>query len=176
MYCAHKPLKFKDRAHTPIYKMSKILFIIITTTASISIIITNPISLALTILIIAILTALLIALLISSWIAFLLFLIYIGGILVIFAYFVATAPNFPINMKPTILIRTLIIIILFIYVNNKSNTQPITSLSSSLNTFYSHQTIHTLTIIAFLLLLTIIIVIKVVSLPKGPLRPFSKYV
>lgn len=151
--------------------MLSILLSIIPTLASATLLLTNPISLAITILIIAIITALLIALLISSWIAFLLFLIYIGGILVIFAYFVATAPNFPIRIKLPLITRLIIFSSIFLLIQ-KSSIQPISIQSSSLNTFYSIHSTPTLLIIALILLLTIIIVVKLVSLPKGPLRPF----
>lgn len=147
------------------------LLTIIPTLATATLLIPNPLSLAIIILTIAITTALLIALLISSWIAFLLFLIYIGGILVIFAYFVATSPNFPINIKIPLTIRFFIFSVL-LYLLQNTSPQIVSIKSSSLNTFYSTHTTSTLIILALILLLTIIIVVKLVSLPKGPLRPF----
>lgn len=152
--------------------MLSIFISILVTTAIATLLIYNPISLAITILTTAITTAILTSLLISSWIAFLLFLIYIGGILVIFAYFVATSPNAPINIKIPIILRTLTFYITFIYLYNSHHTLPIYKSSSFLNTFYSSHTTPTLMILALILLLTIIIVVKLVSLPKGPLRPF----
>lgn len=147
---------------------------IICTAASITWLIINPLTLALTILIIALSVALLFGIYLSSWIAFLVFLIYIGGIIVIFAYFVAIAPNIPINITwPSIFsISTLILLILFIRTNPfKPNSTPIHSII--LNTFYSIEHIETLILLALILLLTIIIVVKLVSLTKGPLRPFN---
>lgn len=54
---------------------------------------TNPFSIAITILLTALITSRLYAALHSSWLSFLLFLIYVGGILVIFSYFLAITPN-----------------------------------------------------------------------------------
>lgn len=152
--------------------MLHILFSIITTLATLTLVITSPISIALTILLIAICIALIIATFISSWLAFLLFLIYIGGILVIFAYFVATAPNTPINTKIFIIIRTFIFIGIFILSNIRLTPFKSTQ-SLNLNTFYTPDAFNTLIILAIILLLTIVIVVKLVNLQKGPLRPFK---
>lgn len=156
--------------------MIHILFSIITSLAIITLIIYTPISIAIIILIMSICVALITSSIISSWVAFLLFLIYVRGILVIFAYFVATAPNTPINSKTPILLRTIIFFRFYIILSN-SNSTPYKSDQNILNTFYSPNTFDSLIILALILLLTIVIVVKLVNLQKGPLRPFkNKYV
>jgi hypothetical protein len=93
--------------------------------------------------------------------------------LIIFAYFVATSPNAPINFKtPTILGITTFIITMLI--STKTLIPYNFTNSTSLNTFYSTESYGTLFILALVLLWTIIVIVKVVSLPKGPLRPFNK--
>jgi NADH-ubiquinone oxidoreductase chain 6 len=58
-----------------------------------------PLSLGLWILILSISISVLIRTSFSRWFGFIIFLIYIGGILVIFAYFVAIQPNQQFNLK-----------------------------------------------------------------------------
>jgi len=152
--------------------MLYILLTIIATIATITWIITNPVSLAILILIIAISIALSFSIFLSSWVAFLLFLIYIGGILIIFAYFVATSPNAPINFKLPLTIGSITFIIIFIISHKLLPPYNFTQ-STSLNTFYSTESYRTLFILALVLLWAIIVIVKVVSLPKGPLRPFN---
>lgn len=149
-------------------------YAILTTAASITWLIINPITLALTILVISISVAILFAYRISSWIAFLVFLIYIGGIIVIFTYFVAISPNITINIAWPILFSISTFILLILYINQLNTTTPIISNTSiSLNTFYATEINQTLIILALLLLLTIVIVVKLASINKGPLRPFN---
>jgi hypothetical protein len=153
-----------------------ILLAVLITTAIFTIIINTPISLGLTILLIAITTSLLFASLNSSWIAFLIFLIYIRGTLIIFAYFVAIAPNktifFPIQIP--IIISTLPLIILLTY--NSTTLINYSTFIIQTNTFYRKLSIPILIIIALILLITIIIVVKISSSTKGPLRSFNSYV
>lgn len=133
----------------------------------------RPIQITLIVIFIALLTASSFSILISSWYAFLIFLIYVGGILVIFAYFTATSPNqqrtdskkltFTIFISFTIFI----IIITYTNLNNYINhdQQQIIRLFSANNTYI-------LIGITIILLLTIIIVVKLASRSKGPLRSF----
>jgi len=152
--------------------MLYILLTTIATIATITLLITNPVSLAILILIIAISIAISFSIFLSSWVAFLLFLIYIGGILIIFAYFVATSPNAPINFKIPIILGITTFIIIFLLAKKLLLPYNFTQ-STSLNTFYSVESYRTLFILALVLLWAIIVIVKVVSLPKGPLRPFN---
>jgi len=147
------------------------IYSILTTIRRLTTLILSPINLGLTILIIALSTSIIFALIYSSWIAFLLFLIYIRGILIIFAYFVTLSPNIPINISKPILI-TIPIITYIIFLEN-SLYPPLTTFQININTFYSPLTRNTLIILALVLLLTIVIVVKITSSTKGPLRPFN---
>lgn len=153
-----------------------IIYIILITITIISLIITNPINLGLIILITALLTAPLFSILHSSWIAFLLFLIYVSGILVIFAYFIAVTPNIEIQLLRPFLIAILSLTILIPTIIIYHKIIPTHHESLHLNTLYSPEIIPLLLLLAIILLLTIIIVVKITTLNKGPLRQFLKYV
>lgn len=140
---------------------------------------TNPFSMAINILIIALTTSSLYALIHSSWLGFLLFLIYVGGMLVIFSYFLAIMPNqqqFSIALiKIPILSLCLFLLTIFsmadIWVTSIPNSLALT------NIIFSPNNVPILIILVLILLFTIITVIKTCKLEKGPLRAFiSLYV
>jgi len=150
-----------------------LILITITATAFTATIAINPISIGLLILFLALMLAILFSLTISSWVSFLIFLIYIGGILVIFSYFVAIIPNqtLPIIIiSITILISTSFFIITSLFLG----ISPTISISffKQTNIIYTEYNIPTLIILALILLFTIILVVKISIHNKGPLRPF----
>lgn len=147
--------------------------ILITSLAFTIFIATNPVSLGIIILAIALLLAISFAYSISSWVAFLIFLIYIGGILVIFSYFVAIVPNQNLSIIH-IIVSIIISIISLIVVTYSFNIKPSinSSFLNTLNTLYSSSNIYTLILLVSILLFTIIVVVKLTILSKGPLRPF----
>lgn len=134
----------------------------------------NPLSITLIIIFIALITACIFSTTLSSWYAFLIFLIYVGGILVIFAYFTATSPNQQ-QISGKRIIKTILLAILatgsaIIYINK---TIPLTpSKSHQLIRLYTSHNIYTLIIITLILLITMVIVVKLSSRSKGPLRTF----
>ena len=103
--------------------------------------------------------------------SFLIFLIYVRGILVIFTYFVALSPNLKTN---NLTIYTAPILFIIVLSSNLFYTLPQTSTSykSIINVFYLKNNIPILLILALILLFTIIVVVKLVNTNKGPLRPF----
>ena len=130
----------------------------------------NPLTSGLLILSLALFVATLYASLISPWYALLIFLIYVGGILVIFAYFVALVPN-----QEKITIKPIIIAFIFLFIItaiSKFQTPIHHFTSYSIFNLYSLNNSNILLILALLLLLTIVIIVKIVNLSKGPLRPF----
>jgi len=133
----------------------------------------NPISLGIIILIIALILSLSFAYSISSWVAFLIFLIYIGGILVIFSYFVAIIPNQNLSIIHIIISMTISTISILFIAKILNITPPILQIhSSNFNIIYTNSKIYTLILLASILLFTIIVVVKLTILSKGPLRPF----
>nr|YP_010518920.1 NADH dehydrogenase subunit 6 [Chrysops niger]UXO95485.1 NADH dehydrogenase subunit 6 [Chrysops niger] len=125
----------------------------------------------------------------TFWFSYILFLIFLGGMLVLFIYVTSLASNemFSLSMKLTFsmtyLISMILIFSLFIdksmisslFINNEMNNIPqlmsyITENSISLNKLYNFPTnIITLILINYLLL-TLIAVVKITNIFYGPLR------
>ena len=134
---------------------------------------TNPLSIGILILMMALSSTFTVSLIISWWLCFLIFLIYVRGMLILFSYFVAITPNIPssaltINIF-SLLIITTILISLFILPLNR----PIITIKEYYSSFfYTDPNNFILIVIILLLLLTIIIVVKLIAFNYGPLRPF----
>lgn len=149
------------------------ILIIITTTFTLYLA-STPIILGINILIMALLLSAAFASFISSWFAFLIFLIYVGGILVIFAYFLALTPNQQIANSNNIIYRLISLLTLRIltYVTN-IKVPTLSEFTQGNSTLYLINTAPFLILLALILLLTIIIVVKLTLRSKGPLRPFN---
>lgn len=139
----------------------------------------TPVTLGIWIFVLALITASFISFLTSSWFGLVLFIIYIGGILVMFSYFVATAPNQKFNIIFPFVLFLSIFLLSFIIFSIDSHTQ---FLSPSLNSFFTYNSfaflylpnnIPILIFLAVLLLLALIFVVKIASRKAGPLRPFN---
>lgn len=152
------------------------LSFVVINTLTISIIIwlaPNPLSMGILILILALTSTIIISLTISSWICFLVFLIYIRGILVLFSYFVAITPNMPIsslalNIVISIVAPTLLLINILLRRAPPILTQP----ELYIRFLYSSYSAPMLIALALVLFYIIVIVVKLVSTIQGPLRPF----
>lgn len=134
----------------------------------------NPLSITLIIIFIALITACIFCTTLSSWYAFLIFLIYVGGILVIFAYFTATSPNQQ-QISSKQIIKTAIVILLITRLTLAiiNRVIPLTPVKShQLLRLYTSHNIYTLILITLILLITMVIVVKLSSRSKGPLRTF----
>lgn len=174
VFYAHKNLNLKEWNNAHIYSMfSSLITASVLIITSLFYIRSNPLSIGIIVLAIALTATLFISLLMSSWLCFLVFLIYIGGILVLFSYFVAITPNIPI---PSLIINIILLILLpVITILSKGfpstlpqSTQPeiyISFLYMGINT-------PTLALLALTLFITIVIVVKLIFINKGPLRPF----
>jgi len=138
----------------------------------------SPLAIGSTILLIALGTSRFFALGSSSWLAFLIFLIYVSGILVIFSYFLALTPNHPsIFMgyyQLSVCSARLIILISYsysdIWISESESQLPITEF------IYLPSNCVILIFLTILLLITIIVVVKICQRSKGPMRAFISYV
>lgn len=134
----------------------------------------TPLSITLTIILIRLITSILFRISISSWFAFLIFLIYVSGILVIFAYFTATTPNqSKIRIKSIIYTIMIIISINFIIIYYFISIPLIIVQKYQIISIFSLQNILILIIITIILLFTIVVVVKLTVRSKGPLRVFK---
>ena len=132
----------------------------------------TPIILGLLCLIVAFSTAALLASLFSSWFALIALLIYVGGLLVIFAYFLAICPNQLIALKTPFLIFSFTFIIFSALAPSHFYAPTLSNATPLVNMFLpTHTTL--LVLLALLLLLTIIVVVKITQRNRGPLRPFN---
>ena len=113
----------------------------------------------------------------SSWLAIFTLLIYIGGLLVIFAYFIALAPNQIFEVK-NIVISSFFITFFFSFIFffiKPSFPFFFSSLSPQLpiNSLLSFSNIAIFISLALILFLTLIAVVKISSFTSGPLRPWK---
>lgn len=152
-------------------------FSILISTTSLALLRQTPLQIGLALLTMALLVSISFSISISTWVAFLIFLIYIGGILVIFTYFIATIPNNKIPITIILIIFLYITIIFFsIIYSINININPPTLKYTESTTFYNTRQLPTLILIAIRLLIALLVVVKVSNTKQGPLRPFNNYV
>lgn len=151
------------------------LFTIFTLSLGITIIIsTSPVILGLWILLISIIIAVLCGSLFFGWFGFIIFLIYIGGILVIFAYFVAIQPNQYFD------ISNLIYWFILTTTNLPINRHPLIADLFKIRSWwvcsiFYISNISVVIILGLVLFLALISVVKITIINVAPLRPY-KYV
>jgi len=130
----------------------------------------NPLTLSIIIITLAICSSLILNLLISTWYAIILYLIYIGGIITIFSYFVRFRSNDSIWAK-----RKLQLLLLPLITIKSLNLQMFAppAINLQLLKLYLSSNIIILLVITIILLYIIIIVIKIVKSNNGPLRGYN---
>nr|BDQ43984.1 NADH dehydrogenase subunit 6 [Pheretima okutamaensis] len=151
-----------------------VYMILMTTSTMMLYLCTTPIMLGVNILIMALLLSVSLASSMSSWYAFLVFLIYVGGMLVMFAYFLALAPNQQMPTKSHMIYMVMTLLILT-FVANITDTKIFIpqEMHQDSTYLYSMSTAPLLILLALILLLTMVIVVKLTNRSGGPLRPFN---
>uniref|UniRef100_A0AAU8L1G5 NADH dehydrogenase subunit 6 n=1 Tax=Polychaeta sp. TaxID=3061522 RepID=A0AAU8L1G5_9ANNE len=137
---------------------------------------TTPLGLGLWILLLALMIASNMMFTMSSWFSFILFLIYIGGLLVMFAYFSAIDPNKKINLMSPLFIPILFMTMLLMMSAKLSWSTQLMEFSNQHQysfpaLFFSNSAMF-LIIMMLTLLLILISVVKITNRTQGPLRPF----
>nr|YP_010737151.1 NADH dehydrogenase subunit 6 [Micromelalopha sieversi]WEP25245.1 NADH dehydrogenase subunit 6 [Micromelalopha sieversi] len=153
----------------------------------------NPLSMGLMILLQTMLVCLLSGMLIKTyWFSYILFLTFLGGLLVLFIYVSSIASNelfnLSINMKITLIFFFLLILMLqFMFMNNliwmnlSNNSDMINLLNSyfnlnnlnnkvNLSKMYNNQTFMTMMMLIIYLFITLIAVVKITNIFYGPIR------
>lgn len=163
-----KPLNYNMLINTTTLITTCIMLIIILAS--------TPLNIGMWIILTTLIITILISILISSWFSLTLFLIYIGGLLVIFAYFVAIQPNQQIKIIK--IIFTLLITTILFYPLSSTYKVPQTQQHASKYRIIEILTltnVQILLLLAIVLFLALIAVVKITNIHLGPLRPF-KYV
>nr|QGZ09937.1 NADH dehydrogenase subunit 6 [Eisenia nordenskioldi nordenskioldi] len=132
----------------------------------------TPIILGVNILAMALLLSLVFASFMSSWFAFLIFLIYVGGMLVMFAYFLALTPNQQMNSNNLLYILIFMVILSLLTYSSHIKPPMLSTFNQGNSLLYFKYTAPMLIILALILLFTMVVVVKLSALSKGPLRPF----
>nr|AVW86207.1 NADH dehydrogenase subunit 6 [Pisione sp. YZ-2018] len=136
----------------------------------------SPLTLGLWILFFALVISFNIGFMMSSWFAFIIFLIYVGGMLVMFAYFSALSPNQPLHMlKMLFMLLTTIGLIMFMSLpfNSLSFSFSNPTVSLSIMSLYITSNIPILLFMALVLFFILVAVVKIASINSGALRHFS---
>jgi len=136
----------------------------------------TPLHLRFIILLFAITSAIWFAIYSSSWFALTIFIVYVGGILVIFAYFVAISPNYNISLTPLLITFSISLTLLFIILSSLK-VLPITFTKENSHIIISFPFFPIqgpiLIFLILILFLAIVFVVKIARRNSGPLRPFS---
>nr|UKG18881.1 NADH dehydrogenase subunit 6 [Dendrolimus punctatus] len=173
--------------------MTKLLISLMMMTMSMTMIFLNhPLSMGLIILTQTLLTCIITGMLIKTyWFSYILFLTFLGGLLVLFIYVTSIASNelFTINLKMKTFLSIMIyftIIMSFIYMNNlnwmnlsnnsemENTKEMILFLNNenkfNLNKLYNQQTYMMTMLMIIYLFITLIAVVKITNIFFGPLR------
>nr|QIB72577.1 NADH dehydrogenase subunit 6 [Sternaspis scutata] len=140
---------------------------------------TSPLILGVTIWLMALFTALLTAFLHSSWFGFIIFLIYIGGMLVMFAYFSAIAPNQQMKIHFFYLAPLFLSFFTMLMFSLKSFNSPLLTLIPASLLFLPETKLFIMMwatpflLLTLILFFTLIAVTKIVFQARSPLRPFN---
>lgn len=132
----------------------------------------SPIALNIRIIILAIIVRLNISIISFSWFSFITFLLYVGGILVIFIYFSSLTPNqkFPLTL-PLILILLSSPLFSLVFKNNNFILRNNLKVESSL--LYSEFNIPISLFFIIFLFVILLVVVKLSSNFKLPMRPIN---
>lgn len=134
----------------------------------------TPLTLGGYILIITIISVRIVALLTNSWLAIVIFLVYVGGLLVLFAYFLAIQPNQLTTISTFLLLRLSTFLLLLITRKN-FYTIPLYNFNLkiiSLTHIISNINLFLVILLGVVLLLILVVVVKITYTKSGPLRPF----
>lgn len=169
----------------PHFEMSALIIFSITISSILILpLISQPLRLGLIIIISTLLICFTRAVTLSSWYGYILFLIYVGGLLVIFAYVAALAPNVLFGRINPILIFIFLIVplILIFYFHPLIDLSPIRytynfaelkSLKIYGIEIVSPQIISILIGLVIILLINLIVVVKICYYQHASLRPFE---
>ena len=149
--------------------------LIISATSFTLILANSPIILGLWILILALTTAIFLNIFITSWLGIFIFLIYVGGLLIMFSYFVALSPNQYMSLKYPLITLILSVIILapLSSIPLKVNTIFWSTSPPAISALLSSSNIPIFCLLALALFLALVSVVKIRGGTTSPLRPYK---
>nr|WGO58169.1 NADH dehydrogenase subunit 6 [Scalida pyrrhocephala] len=118
----------------------------------------------------------------SFWFSYILLIVFLGGMLILFIYVTSLASNemFYMSIKTTMIMLILITMAMFMFYNTEpfmQNTESATFITMNnteiLSKLYNQPTKVITVILASYLFLTLITVVKITNLHKGPLRQMN---
>nr|AML26544.1 NADH dehydrogenase subunit 6 [Staphylinidae sp. BMNH 1274697] len=121
----------------------------------------------------------------NFWFSYILFLIMVGGMLVLFIYMTSIASNEPFSYSnklfmligPMMLISMILLMLWDSFIMNIfNNIQETSHLSENINFMSKYFNIPSMTIILFMiiyLLITLVAVVKITKIEYGPLRQYN---
>nr|YP_003204739.1 NADH dehydrogenase subunit 6 [Fusiturris similis]ACF04846.1 NADH dehydrogenase subunit 6 [Fusiturris similis] len=144
----------------------------------------QPLSLGLAIMFSTLLMCYTSAMLLSSWYGYILFLIYVGGLLVMFAYVAALSPNvlfgkgaplvlFVLSAVLMILVTYLVPLVDLSSITDYKNFNELKNLKTYGVELVSPHMASILIGLAVILLINLIVVVKICYYQRAPLRPFE---
>nr|YP_008994174.1 NADH dehydrogenase subunit 6 [Solenaia carinata]AGO02016.1 NADH dehydrogenase subunit 6 [Solenaia carinata] len=140
----------------------------------------HPLSLGMMILTLAFINCILIATM-SPWYAYMLFFIFIGGMLVMFAYIASLSPNTTFSINSQLMPAALTTFILGFstnlnltsnYLTNPELSLSVTTSTQALSSLYSHGGNSCVILLACALLFTMVASVKLCKPKTGALRPY----
>nr|YP_006073354.1 NADH dehydrogenase subunit 6 [Solemya velum]AFG18174.1 NADH dehydrogenase subunit 6 [Solemya velum]AGI98163.1 NADH dehydrogenase subunit 6 [Solemya velum] len=144
----------------------------------------QPLSLGLNIMVLSVFSCLLVGFEMSSWYGYIMFLIYVGGLLVMFSYVAALTPNSFFSGVSNLLLFFLSLVVFFsTYMFNwfSSSTKFVSAdmkmtfvnEGSSGSLMCSNYNFGVLVFLGVILFLALVAVVKICFSQKAPLRPFG---
>ena len=139
----------------------------------------SPLAIGFWVLLIALACSFFAASIFNTWFAIIIFLVYIGGMLVIFAYFTALTPNQPIGLSIILLISS-IAFLTFLFLTSSLNriipsliSLKYTSIINPITIIFNPYNSSLLFLLASILFFILVAVVKITNISSGPLRPFN---
>lgn len=109
----------------------------------------------------------------TSWFAAIVVVVYVGGLLVIFSYFLAVFPNQTVNRRYGVFSFSLVIPIIILFFDANIFYCPVNFGGLSRVDYLFRSDRSFFIFFVFFLLICLFCVVSIVQLCEGPLRPFS---
>lgn len=111
---------------------------------------------------------------VTGWVGMMIFLVYVGGLMVMFGYFLAICPNQKVRFKHWRWVVSGAVFVFGVLSVWGRVPWPIEfSMSPGMNVMFTEAGSPLLCLVAFILFFTLVVVVKVTEARKGPLRPFN---